>query len=92
MTATNLQAIYVTVSASLEKHHVKGPVQKRRYFAMENARRRLYNVMATVWMNILRLQIVMEPAHILLKIGVAILPVSLVKKLAKENALKVKLG
>ena len=58
---------------------------------MGNARRQLYNVTVTVWVNILTLQIVMEPAHILWKIGFAILYVSRVKNFATKHALKVNL-
>ncbi len=77
---------------SLKKHHAEAPVKMRRYFVMGNARIILCNVMVNVGMNITSLQIVMEPAHILWKIGFAILYVSLVRILAMENALKVKIN
>ncbi len=82
------------MSVSLKKHHAKAPVQMSTlYFAMENVRKRLCNVMVTVWMRNISLQIVMEPAQkISLKIGSAILNVSKVKYLATENALKVNLN
>jgi hypothetical protein len=81
------------MSVSLKKHHAKAPVQMRRYFAMENVRKRLCNVTVNVWMKIMSFQIVMEPAqNANLKIGSAILNVSPVKNLATENALKVNLN
>jgi hypothetical protein len=66
MINTMLRAIYATMSVSLKKHHVKGHVQMRSYFVMENARRGLCNVTVNVWINDISLQIVMEPAHFLL--------------------------
>ncbi len=80
------------MSASLQKHHVKGLVHITRFFVMENASRGLYNVMVNVCIIIIRLLVVMERAQILLKIGGAILNVSPVKNLAMENALKVNLN
>ncbi len=60
---------------------------------MANARRGLCNVTVNVWMNYISLQTVMEPAQdISLKIGGAILFVSLLKNLAMEHAWKVNLG
>jgi hypothetical protein len=86
----HLQAIYATMSVSLKKHHVKGLVHITRFFVMENARKRLYSVMVNVWIHIMTLLIVMEPAHIMIiKTGFAILTVSPKKSLAMENVLRV---
>jgi hypothetical protein len=91
---TSLQATCATMSVSLKKHPVEALVQMSwRYFVMANARRGLCNVTVNVWMNYISLQTVMEPAQdISLKIGGAILFVSLLKNLAMEHAWKVNLG
>jgi hypothetical protein len=67
MTTTTLETIYVTIYVSLEKHHAKGPVLKRRYFVMEYARKRLCNVTVNACMSIISLLIVMERVQLFLK-------------------------
>jgi hypothetical protein len=82
----NVWMNFLSLQIVMETAHII----KKVWCVMGNARRGLYSVMVNVWMNDISLQIVMEPAQIMnLKVGFAILYVSLGKNLATENALKV---